>query len=193
MQRSHSVRRAVCAAAFSEWRNAAILAFVAALLGGLAALLAVLRERRSIPKWCFVAGMALLALESLFSGLADLTDQGGEAIKYWQQWRLAAMSFLPGVWLLFSFSYPRGNHREFLFKWRLMLVLAFVLPAAIVCFFYHDLLTVDFTSIKPDLRVLHLKMAGQVLYHFIPDRRRAGADEPGTHFPRFRRDDEVAD
>src|ERR1035441_5644189 len=123
-------------------RNAAILAFFAALLGGVAGLLAALRERRSIPKWCFVAGMALLALESVFSGLAAHTDQGGDAIKYWQQWRLAAMSFLPGTWLLFSFSYARGNSREFLFKWRLMLVLAFVLPAAIVRFFYRDLITV---------------------------------------------------
>ena len=85
------------------------------------------RERRSIPKWSFVAGMILLALESVFSGLAAHTDQGGEAIRYWQQWRLVAMSFLPGTWLLFSFSYARGNAGGFLFKWR------FMLPRHLLC------------------------------------------------------------
>jgi putative PEP-CTERM system histidine kinase len=144
-------------------KNAAILAFVAALLGGATALLAVFRERRSIPKWSFVAGMILLALESVFSGLAAHTDQGGEAIRDWQQWRLVAMSFLPGTWLLFSFSYARGNAGEFLFKWRFMLAAAFVMPTTIAWFFYHDLISIDYSSIEPDLRLLHLTTAGLVL------------------------------
>jgi putative PEP-CTERM system histidine kinase len=144
-------------------RNAAILAFVAALLGGLTALVAAFRERRSIPKWSFVAGMTLLALESVFSGLAAHTDQGGEAIRYWQQWRLVAMSFLPGTWLVFSFSYARGNAKEFLFKWRFMLVAAFVAPVVIACFFYRDLIEIEYSSIDPDLRLLHLTGEGLVL------------------------------
>jgi putative PEP-CTERM system histidine kinase len=145
-------------------RNAAILAFVAAFLGGVTALLAAFRERRALPKGCFVAGMSLLALESIFSGLAAHTDQGSEAIGYWQQWRLVAMSLLPGTWLLFSFSYARGNATEFLFKWRFVLAVAFVLPAAIACLSYHDLIAVGFASIEPDSRLLHLTMAGLVLY-----------------------------
>ena len=72
----HTIQREDCAARFQPMRNAAILAFVAALLGGVTALLAAFRERRSIPKWSFVAGMILLALESIFSGLAAQTDQG---------------------------------------------------------------------------------------------------------------------
>jgi putative PEP-CTERM system histidine kinase len=144
-------------------KNAAILAFAAAFLGGVTALLAAFRERRSIPKWSFVTGMTLLALESIFSGLAAHTDRGGEAIRYWQQWRLAAMSFLPGTWLLFSFSYARGNAVEFLYKWRFMLVAAFVLPVALAWLFYHELIAIDYTSIEPDWRVLHLMMPGLVL------------------------------
>ena len=159
----HTIRRAGYAVCFQPMKNAAILAFVAALLGGVTALLAAFREHRSIPKWSFVAGMTLLALESVFSGLAAHTDQGGEAIRYWQQWRLVTMSFLPGTWLLFSFSYARGNAGEFLFKWRSMLVVAFVLPAAVACFLYHDLIEIDYSSIEPDLRLLHLTMAGLVL------------------------------
>jgi putative PEP-CTERM system histidine kinase len=145
-------------------KNAAILAFVAALLGGVTALLAAFRERRSIPKWSFVAGMILLAFESAFSGLAAHTDQGGGAIRYWQECRMVAMSLLPGMWLLFSLSYARGNAREFLFKWRYMLVVAFVLPAAIARLFYQHLVKVDFSSIEPDLRLLRLTTAGLVLY-----------------------------
>ena len=109
--------------------------------------------------------MSLLALESIFSGLAAHTDQGGEAIRYWQQWRLVAMSFLPGTWLLFSFSYARGNAREFLFKWRFMLAAAFVAARGHRAgFSYHDLIAIDYASIEPDLRLLHLTMAGLVLY-----------------------------
>jgi putative PEP-CTERM system histidine kinase len=144
-------------------KNAAILAFVAALLGGVTALLAAFRERRSIPKWSFATGMTLLALESVFSGLAAHTDQGSEAIKYWHQWRLVAMSLLPGTWLLFSFTFARGNAREFLFKWRFLLAAAFVLPTALAWFFYHDLIEIDYSSIEPDLRLLHLTMQGLVL------------------------------
>jgi putative PEP-CTERM system histidine kinase len=145
-------------------RNAATLAFVAALLSGVTALLASFRERQSIPKWNFVAGMFLLTLESAFSGLAAHTDQGGEAIRYWQQLRLLAMAFLPGTWLLFSFTYARGNARDFLFKWRFVLFTAYVLPVVVTWFFYHGLVTVDFSSITPDLRVLHLTVAGLLLY-----------------------------
>ena len=73
------------------------------------------------------------------------------------------MSFLPGTWLLFSFTFARGNAGEFLFKWRVMLAAAFVLPAAIAWFFYHDLIAIDYSSIEPDLRLLHLTNAGLVL------------------------------
>ncbi len=144
-------------------KNAAILAFAAALMGGVTALLAVFRERKSIPKLSFVAGMILLVLESIFSGLAAQTDKGSEAIRYWQQWRLVAMSFLPGTWLLFSISYARGNAGEFLLRWRSMLVASFVLPVAIAWFFYHDLISIDYSSIEPDLRLLHLTPAGLAL------------------------------
>lgn len=141
-----------------------MLAFVAALFGGVVALLAGFRKLRSIPKWCFVAGMALLALESIFSGLAAYTDLGGEAVRYWQQWKLIAMAFLPGTWLLFSLSYARGNDREFLSKWRYVLAVAFVLPVAIVAFSYNDLITVDLSLFQPDLTLLRLTTAGLLLY-----------------------------
>ena len=108
--------------------------------------------------------MILLALESVFSGLAAYTDQGGDAVKYWQQWRLLAMSFLPGTWLIFSLSYARGNSREFLSKWLYVLVVAFVLPTAIALFSFHDLITVNVSLLQPDFRLSRLTMPGLILY-----------------------------
>jgi putative PEP-CTERM system histidine kinase len=145
-------------------RNAAILAFAGAVVSAATALLAAFRERRSTPKFCFVAGMLLLSLESFFAGMAANTDSGGLAIRYWHEWEFAAKSLLPGTWLLFSLTYARGNAREFLEKWRPLIVGAFVLPVAILCLFYKNLLTVDFMSIEPGLRLVHLTMAGLMLY-----------------------------
>lgn len=142
----------------------AILAFVAASLGGLVILLAVFRQRRSFPKWCFITGMFLLVLESVFSGIAAGVDQGREGVQYWQYWRLAAMSLLPGTWLLFSLTYARGNAREFLSKWRYVLVAAFAAPIAILWFFRGNLVAVDFTLFEQELRLLQFNNAGLALY-----------------------------
>jgi len=108
-----------------------LLAFASAVCGGVIALLAAVRERRSVALWSFVAGMALLSCESVFCGLAAeavLPEEAGRL----EDWALLAMSLLPGIWLLFSLSYARGNYREFLGKWRVAWGAAFAIPAAIV-------------------------------------------------------------
>ena len=145
-------------------KHADMLAFAAASMGGVVALLAVFRERRSIPKWCFVTGMMLFSLESIANGLGAHSDQGSEAIKYWQQWRLVVMALLPGTWLLFSLSYARGNYHEFLFRWRCLLIIAFILPTALAWFFYEDLIKVKLLAIQPNVWLFRLTTAGLVLY-----------------------------
>ena len=77
--------------------------------------------------------MSLLALESVFWGLA--TDAALiEEARRWQYWRLATMSLLPSVWMLFSLSYARGSYRDFFRQWRYVLMAALVLPVALVAF-----------------------------------------------------------
>ena len=105
------------------------LAFAGAACAGAVALIAVLRGWRSVSVWFFAAGMALLAAESAFVGLADNPVVGEAA--HWQHGRLAAMSLLPSVWMLFSLSYARGRYREFFRQWRHVLVGAFVLPVVL--------------------------------------------------------------
>src|SRR5665213_487694 len=101
--------------------NAVILAFTAASVSGALALVFAWYERRSIAHLSFVAGMVVLAAESIFGGLSAISP---DEMVYWQNWRLLAMSLLPGVWLFFSLSYGRGNHLKFLVQWRFLLGVA---------------------------------------------------------------------
>ena len=91
------------------------------------------RSWRSISVWLFAAGMVLLAVESVFLGFATNAWERQQAI-FWYFASLTVMSFLPGVWLLFSLSFARGNYREFFRMWRWAVGAAFVLPAVLLVF-----------------------------------------------------------
>ena len=119
--------------------HAAILAFAAASVSGALALLFAWYERRSLAHLSFVAGMVVLAAESIFGGLTASATLPDEMV-YWQSWRLLAMSLLPGIWLFFSLSYGRGNYREFLIRWRFLLVAAFLIPVVLIVFFGDELI-----------------------------------------------------
>jgi putative PEP-CTERM system histidine kinase len=107
--------------------SAVVLDFASAFFGGAIALIAAFRERRSKAVWFFVAGMALLCGESVFSGLMTQAVVPAAAGR-WENWALLAMSLTPGTWLFFSLSYARGNYREFLRKWRMAVGAAFIVP-----------------------------------------------------------------
>jgi len=109
----------------------AMLAFVTALFSGALALMVCWRERKSIAHRSFATGMAILAVESVFNGFS-LNAASVKEMVFWQNWGLVSLSFLPGIWLLFSLSYGRGNYREFLKRWRSILVLAFLMPVGLV-------------------------------------------------------------
>ena len=142
---------------------AAILAFSAAFCGGAIALLAAFRERRSAAVWFFVAGMAMLSCESVFSGL--MTEAGSrEQAGHWENWALLSMSLLPGTWLFFSLSYARGNHREFLVKWREALAAAFILPVVLAVCYHGELVAGEILLPDTDQWLFPLTIAGWVLY-----------------------------
>jgi putative PEP-CTERM system histidine kinase len=111
--------------------NAVMLEFTSALLGGVIALIAAVRERRSLAGWFFVAGMVLLSCESVFSGLSALFPNDAEQ---WENLALLTMSLLPGTWLFFSLCYARGNFREFLGRWRPALAAAFLVPVVFAAY-----------------------------------------------------------
>ncbi len=105
------------------------------------ALTVVWQERRSIAHWSFAAGMLVLAVEAVCSGLSA-ESLAPETLVEWQSLRLVAMGFLPGVWVFFSLTYARGNYKEFLKRWRVLLAAAFLVPATLGLAFRHDLVTV---------------------------------------------------
>ena len=119
--------------------NADMLAFASALFCGVLALMVAWNERRSLAHWAFVAGMVALAVEDVcFALTADAASP--DEMVHWQNWRLVAMSFLPGIWLFFSLTYARGNYSEFLKRWHLILVAAFLLPIGLAILFGGDLI-----------------------------------------------------
>ncbi len=85
--------------------------------------------------------MAVLAVGSALNGMGALAKQPLE-IAQWQNLAFMAKASLPGVWLCFSVIYSRGNFREWLARWRLALVLSFLLPIGIAAAFLGDFLRV---------------------------------------------------
>ena len=139
---------------------ATLLAFASAIFGFAMAFSVLWKERRSATHLAFAAGLVILALESIFNGLSlgslTVTEVAG-----WQKWRLATTSFLPGVWLFFSLTYSRGNHREFLARWKLFLT-AFLLAAPALGIF-GNLLDGTTNQTKTGYQILGLSKEGDAL------------------------------
>jgi putative PEP-CTERM system histidine kinase len=117
----------------------AVLPMASTICCGVLALGALVRDRRSGVHWAFCVGMAVLLAESVCSWHSARAVSPEEMLR-WQQLRFLALCPLTGIWLLFSLSYARGNAREFISRWRLPIVGAFVLPVILVGFLRADLL-----------------------------------------------------
>lgn len=109
---------------------AMIFDYVAAGCSGALALATLLRAGRSLPRWAFAAGMAVLAVESVFTALSHSTDSPSQIMR-WQTWRLTCVALIPGTWLLFSLCYARGREQLVSWRSRLTVIGAFVVPAGI--------------------------------------------------------------
>jgi len=143
-----------------------ILAYASAALAAVLALGSALRARHSISRWAFVAGMVTLAAERMCNGLR-LRAPWPDEMLYWRQWGLIATSWLPASWLLFSLSYARGNAREFVRRWRVVLGVAFLFPVVLALWFSSHLIAAV-QQIEPDHQFLfRLGWAGIALYVFL--------------------------
>ena len=138
------------------------LAISAAILSGTLALGVAIRAERSIVRWTFVLGMLALSTESVFSGMTVDAVLPGEVV-HWEMLRMIVLSLLPGVWILFSLSYSRGNTREFLAKWWFIVAAAFLLPAGLAVLFREDLIASIAPSAIEDHWMLRLSPSGIAL------------------------------
>jgi putative PEP-CTERM system histidine kinase len=103
------------------------LSFIAAILSLALGVFVFLRDRHSFVHRLFAVGIMALSLESGLSGLSFWTTSASELV-YWQRLKLMVGSFLPGIWLIFSLSFGRANYREFLSRWKWILLASFILP-----------------------------------------------------------------
>lgn len=108
--------------------------FISALFSAALGIFVFWRESKSTARSAFVAILALLSLEALLDTFS-LLQVDAESYRLLQVGRLAAASLLPGMWLLFSLTYSRGNAREFVARKRTLIVGAFCLPLIILAFF----------------------------------------------------------
>jgi putative PEP-CTERM system histidine kinase len=119
--------------------SAAILDFSSAALGLMTAGIVGLRQR-SLAGRLFAVGMAGFAVNAALAGwIASMSSF--QDILWAEQVSLAVMSLQPGVWLLFSVTYGRGNYREFLAQWRWIIVGAFVIPVIMLALARGQLVT----------------------------------------------------
>lgn len=125
------------------------LSALATAFGGALALAALARKRQSFASWAFIAGMGLFSLESLIACLTIRAGSAAEATQ-WQRVAFITKCFIPVTWFCFSFSYARGNYREFLKRWRFIILAAAALPFAAAIGLYAG--TISLFPLDDDIR-----------------------------------------
>jgi putative PEP-CTERM system histidine kinase len=103
------------------------LPFAAAIFGLLLAFGSLMPKKPSLAMWWFFAGMVVLGIDSLFTGLSLRATQLPEVLRDLTL-GLIVKSFVPAAWLGFSLTYSRGDYRESLARWRIPLVIVALLP-----------------------------------------------------------------
>src|SRR5688572_6102240 len=131
--------------------TAALLAFLSAACAAALSLAAAIGARRSVPRWAFVAGMALFAGESVAIGLA-FSAPSAVAGRACQQWRFATLALSPAVWVLFSASYARSGLPSLMSRRGWLALSTAALPLGLWYFFQHTTFSSP-SSAAPSLKL----------------------------------------
>ena len=140
-----------------------ILSIATAVIAAALAGFVFFSDRRSAVHRSFAVGMAAWSAGQLFAGFSLLCLLPADMI-LWQRLKLAALSLVPGSWLVFSLGYSRGNYREFFERWRLVVRLAFIVPVGLVALFWRDLVVSAARVEGTDAWILQLGRPGFVLH-----------------------------
>jgi putative PEP-CTERM system histidine kinase len=103
------------------------LSYVSAVSAFALAIFILFAEANSVANTAYCAGMILLGLEAWFNAWFVLEHDPLLAAR-WGYFGQLALALLPGIWLVFSLSYARGNFRDFLARWRWFISAGFALP-----------------------------------------------------------------
>ena len=112
------------------------LPWAAGVLSLITASVSLLPRRSSPARWYFFAGMALLGIESLFTGLSLRAAHLSEMIR-WLTPGLIVTSLIPGIWLGFSLTWSRPvpNYRESLTRLKIPIAIVALLPVVLLLVF----------------------------------------------------------
>jgi len=136
--------------------------FAAAAFSLLLAGVSLLRKGRSLATWCFAAGMALFAVDSLFTGLSLRATELPGIIR-WLTLGLIVKSLAMAPWLSFSLAYSRGDCRDALARWKVPLLAISLLPVGLALGYGERLLEVVRTGPLSDVLHLQLTPAAQAV------------------------------
>src|SRR5437868_5947068 len=137
-----------------------VLPFAAAILALLLALASLLRKKRSLARWLFFAGTALLGIDSLLSALTLYVTDWSELVRRLTL-GLAVKSFATAAWLGFSLTYSRRDYRESPARWSIPLAIIALLPIVLALGFHDELLQVVQGSAGDEFR-LRLSAIGKL-------------------------------
>ena len=109
------------------------LPFVAGVLSLLLAGMSVVRRQPSAATWCFFAGMTVLAIDSILTGLILHATRALDVAR-WVTAATVVECFIPIIWLCFSLTYSRSGFRD-LKRSRVVLAAVGLLPISLLAFF----------------------------------------------------------
>ena len=142
-----------------------LIAFTGALLCSGLGIGAVYKRPRALVPWVFALGMLVLALRETLVGLGAQATLPLAALR-WQRLGWIVTTVLPGSWLLFSLSFARSNDRDFLARWKWVVVGALALPLVVVAVFGQTLFLYPVALDGTILPVLLLSRVGSALCIF---------------------------
>ena len=140
------------------------------ILSGLAAVTTVglaiyvlLRQFENFAGRVLFLGLSLLGLEAIITGFLFSADSL-ERFNFLLHLKFIAASFLPILWLLFSISFARTNFEEFVYKWRLVLSLTFIIPFATAIFLGGYFFRMSISPEQSHVILISLNWAGYIWY-----------------------------
>jgi len=123
------------------------------------------RGRRSLVNFIFALGMLFLAVEAALTGLSFRAASPSEFVR-WQHFKMVATSFLPGIWLIFALTFGRANYKEFVARWRWVILSVLVLPIIMVTNLADGFFLEGFSSIPFSLGLIKIGWSGYI-FHLI--------------------------
>lgn len=143
-----------------------LITFLAALVGCVLVAGALVYRPRSLAQWLFLLAILALSLEALFRA-ASFDAASREAMLFWQHVSMGATALLPGIWLVFSLIYARGNPRRYVRQWLPVVCFAGITPLLLVAWRWDGLVLEAVWTSGLGTWVFPVSAAGKLLHAVV--------------------------